>query len=75
MPDDQRFRPAGPHQRFTADGRRMREVLTYARRGSRFTPAAGEAWDAHHARWVIPDEAVDDPEVPAGVTGSVGRRR
>ena len=39
----------------------MREVVTYARRGSRFTPQQREAWDAHHARWVIPDEAVDDP--------------
>ena len=39
----------------------MREVLTYARRGSRFTPRQQEAWDAHHQRWVIPDEAVDRP--------------
>jgi tRNA (guanine-N7-)-methyltransferase len=39
----------------------MREVLTYSRRGSRFTPAQQEAWDAHHEAWVIPDEAVDDP--------------
>ncbi len=54
-------RPARPHQRLTEDGRRMREVLTYARRGSRFTPRQREAWDAHHETWVIPDEAVDDP--------------
>ncbi len=39
----------------------MREVLTYARRGSRFTPRQQEAWDAHHERWVIPDQAVDRP--------------
>jgi tRNA (guanine-N7-)-methyltransferase len=39
----------------------MREVLTYSRRGSRFTPSQQESWDAHHADWVIPDEAVDDP--------------
>jgi tRNA (guanine-N7-)-methyltransferase len=39
----------------------MREVLSYSRRGSRFTPHQQEAWDAHHAEWVIPDEAVDDP--------------
>ena len=39
----------------------MREVLSYARRGSRFTPSQQEAWEAHHHRWVIPDEAVDDP--------------
>jgi len=39
----------------------MREVLTYSRRGSRFTPRQAEAWDAHHEAWVIPDEAVDAP--------------
>jgi tRNA (guanine-N7-)-methyltransferase len=53
--------PARPHQRFTDDGRRIREVLTYSRRGSRFTPSQQESWDAHHRDWVIPDEAVDDP--------------
>lgn len=39
----------------------MREVLTYSRRGSRFTPSQQESWDAHHAAWVIPEHAVDDP--------------
>jgi tRNA (guanine-N7-)-methyltransferase len=53
--------PARPHLKFTEDGRRVREVLTYARRGSRFTPTQQEAWDAHHEKWVIPDEAVDLP--------------
>jgi tRNA (guanine-N7-)-methyltransferase len=53
--------PARPHQRFTDDGRRMREVLSYSRRGSRFTPQQREAWEAHHAAWVIPDDAVDRP--------------
>jgi tRNA (guanine-N7-)-methyltransferase len=57
---DDRVRPARPHHRFTDDGRRMREVLTYARRGSRLTPRQQEAWNAH-ADWVIPDEAVDEP--------------
>ena len=51
--------PARPHLRFTEEGRRVREVLSYARRGSRFTPRQQEAWDAHHEAWVIPDEAVD----------------
>lgn len=37
----------------------MREVLSYSRRGSRFTPRQQEAWDAHAERWVVPDEAVD----------------
>ncbi len=53
--------PARPHQKLTADGRRMREVLSYSRRGSRFTPLQAAAWEAHHEQWVIPDEAVDDP--------------
>ena len=63
MPDDEPagVRPARPHHRLTDDGRRMREVLTYARRGSRFTPRQREAWDTHHERWVVPDEAVDVP--------------
>jgi tRNA (guanine-N7-)-methyltransferase len=56
-----RVRPARPHHKLTEDGRRMREVLTYSRRGSRFTPRQGEAWAAHQADWVIPDEAVDRP--------------
>ncbi len=39
----------------------MREVLSYSRRGARFTPSQQESWDAHHEKWVVPDEAVDDP--------------
>ncbi len=58
---EERVRPARPHQRLTDDGRRMREVLTYSRRGSRFTPTQAAAWEAHHERWVIPEEALDDP--------------
>ena len=54
--------PARPHQKLTADGRRMREVLSYSRRGSRFTPLQAAAWEAHHERWVIPDEAVDEAD-------------
>jgi len=53
--------PARPHLRFTEDGRRIREVLTYSRRGSRLTPKLQQAWDAHHAAWVVPDRAVDEP--------------
>ena len=55
-------RPARPHQKLTPDGRRMREVLSYSRRGSRFTPSQAEAWQAHAADWFIPEEAVDDPD-------------
>ncbi len=40
----------------------MQEVLTYARRGSRFTPQQAEGWAAHQADWVIPDLAVDRPD-------------
>jgi tRNA (guanine-N7-)-methyltransferase len=58
---DERVRPARPHHRLTEDGRRMREVLSYSRRGNRFTPHQAEAWAAHHGRWAIPDEAVDRP--------------
>jgi tRNA (guanine-N7-)-methyltransferase len=54
-------RPARPHHKLTDDGRRMREVLTYSRRGSRFTPQQAAGWAAHQADWVIPDEAVDRP--------------
>jgi tRNA (guanine-N7-)-methyltransferase len=39
----------------------MREVLSYSRRGSRFTPTQAQAWEEFHERWVIPDEAVDQP--------------
>ena len=39
----------------------MREVLTYSRRGGRFTPSQQESWDAHHDAWVVPDAAVDEP--------------
>lgn len=39
----------------------MREVLSYSRRGSRFTPTQARAWEAHHERWVIPDDALDEP--------------
>lgn len=53
--------PARPHQKLTEDGRRMREVLSYSRRGSRFTPRQQEAWDAHAEAWVVPDEAIDRP--------------
>ena len=58
--------PARPHHRYTEDGRRMREVLSYSRRGGRFTPTQQESWDAHHHEWVVPDEAVDDERLPVG---------
>ena len=39
----------------------MREVLTYSRRGSRFTPKQQQAWDTWAERFWIPDERVDQP--------------
>lgn len=54
-------RPARPHHKLTEDGRRMREVLSYSRRGSRFSASQQRAWDDHHEAWVIPDEVVDQP--------------
>ncbi len=54
-------RPARPHARFTEDGQRVREVLSYARRGSRFSEREQDAWDRLAEAWVIPDEAVDEP--------------
>lgn len=56
-----RVRPARPHHKLTDDGRRMREVLSYSRRGARFTPRQAEAWAAYADRLWLPDEAVDDP--------------
>jgi tRNA (guanine-N7-)-methyltransferase len=61
MTESQGVPPARPHHKLMPDGRRVREVLTYSRRGSRFTPRQQRAWDEHAAAWVIPDEAVDDP--------------
>lgn len=58
---NEHLRPARPHTKLTDDGRLVREVLTYARRGSRFTPKQQQAWDAYAERYVIPDEAVDKP--------------
>lgn len=58
---NEHVRPARPHHKLTDDGRRMREVLTYSRRGSRFTPRQAESWAAHQQQMVIPDEAVDRP--------------
>ncbi len=36
-------------------------MLSYSRRGSRFSPRQAAAWEAHHAAWVVPEEAVDEP--------------
>jgi tRNA (guanine-N7-)-methyltransferase len=54
-------RPARPHTGRTADGKRIREVLTYSRRGSRLGARQEQAWAAHRDEWWVPDDAVDDP--------------
>ena len=58
----QRVRPARPHTGLTEDGRRIREVLTYSRRGSRLSEAQAAAWERRAGDWWIPDEAVDAPD-------------
>lgn len=50
----------------------MREVLTYARRGSRLGERQQRAWDEYADAWVIPDEAVDRPGID--VSDWFGRR-
>ncbi|MGH3354198.1 MAG: tRNA (guanosine(46)-N7)-methyltransferase TrmB [Nocardioides sp.] len=55
-------RPARPHQKLLDDGRTVREVLTYARRGNRLDAKQQVAWDKFAAEWVIPDEAVDEAD-------------
>ena len=55
-------RPARPHTGLTEDGKRIREVLTYSRRGSRLSDAQAEVWERRAEQWWVPDEAVDDPQ-------------
>jgi len=57
-----RVRPARPHTGMTAEGRRIREVLSYSRRGSRMGTRQQHAWTRHRGEWWIPDDAVDDPQ-------------
>lgn len=50
-----------PHDERTGDGRRRREILSYARRSDRMTSGQAAAWTAHHRAWVIPDRALEEP--------------
>jgi tRNA (guanine-N7-)-methyltransferase len=52
-------RPARPHTGITEDGRRIREVLTYSRRGSRLSDAQAQVWRRRAEQWWVPDAAVD----------------
>ncbi|CAN5234027.1 MAG: tRNA (guanosine(46)-N7)-methyltransferase TrmB [Nocardioides sp.] len=60
-PDPARATPARPHHQLTADGRVMREVLSYARRGNRLVGPQQASWDAHASAWLVPEEAFDEP--------------
>ena len=75
---DERLRPPRPHEKLTEDGRRVREVLTYARRGSRFTPKQRAAWEAHHEALADPRRGRGRAGLLAGVLvrprGAAGRR-
>jgi tRNA (guanine-N7-)-methyltransferase len=57
----QGVRPARPHTGLTEDGRRIREVLSYSRRGSRLSDAQADVWQRRADEWWIPDTAVDEP--------------
>lgn len=57
--DESTVRSARPHTGLTEDGRRIRQVLTYSRRGSRLTDRQAGAWQRRHREWWVPDEAVD----------------
>ena len=54
-------RPARPHTGLTSEGRRIREVLSYSRRGSRMGTRQQQAWERRRHEWWIPDEVVDEP--------------
>lgn len=58
-PDDSALRPARPHTAMTEDGRRVREVLTYSRRGSGMSAKQKQTWERHSGNWWIPDSAAD----------------
>ena len=69
-----RSRPARPHTGRTEEGKRIREVLTYSRRGSRLGTRQEAAWGRRRDEWWIPDEAVDRRASTSG-PGSAARRR
>ncbi|QWC86124.1 tRNA (guanosine(46)-N7)-methyltransferase TrmB [Nocardioidaceae bacterium] len=54
---------ARPHTRLTEDGRRVREVLSYSRRGARLTEKQHRAWSRRADEWVVPTESVEDGRV------------
>jgi tRNA (guanine-N7-)-methyltransferase len=62
-----------PHVRYTEDGRPLREVLSYSRRGSRFTARQAGAWERLAGAWVHDAEAVERSEGPLDTSSWFGR--
>lgn len=66
--------PARPGAARTSDGRPLREVASYTRRGSRLTPKQAAAWAEYADRWVVAPESAETvpaigwfgPDAPAG---------
>ena len=54
-------RPPRPGTGVTEDGRRLVELTSYQRRGSRLNSKQQNAWDRRAGEWLIPEEAVDEP--------------
>lgn len=52
---------ARPGTGFTPDGRRIRQVVSYTRRGVRLSAEQQEWWDAYRDAWWISDDLVDEP--------------
>jgi tRNA (guanine-N7-)-methyltransferase len=62
-----------PQARLTEDGRPLREVLSYARRGSRFTARQAAAWERLAGDWVFGAEAVAGLSGPLDLVAWFGR--
>ncbi|GGO90173.1 tRNA (guanine-N(7)-)-methyltransferase [Nocardioides phosphati] len=66
-----RSRNASPEARpgveLSEDGRPLRGVLSYSRRGSRFTTKQADAWQRLAGEWVIGPERVTDVAVPLDI--------
>ncbi len=54
--------PPRPGRGTTDDGRRLRVLTTYSRRGGRLDARQQAAWDAHKDAWLVPEHAVDAAE-------------
>src|SRR4051812_30829222 len=62
-----------PHVRLTEDGRPLREVLSYSRRGSRFTARQAGAWERLAGEWVLGSDAVQGLAGPIDARAWFGR--